>query len=65
MEKNKEPKDRTHRILDGLEMSYQKLVAFKKYKNSPLIVGSIGEVIEIQPDEIPPTTKCFRNKRAK
>jgi len=59
------PKDRTQRILDGLEMSYQKLVAFKKYKNSPLIVGSLGETIEIQPDEIPATTKYLRNKKAK
>ncbi len=49
--------DRTTRILKGLEKSYQKLVAFKHYKKSPLIIEKNKVIIEIQPEKILPTTK--------
>jgi hypothetical protein len=49
--------DTTLKILEGLEKAYKKLVEFKRYKNSPLVVAKDGVIIEIQPDEIPPTTK--------
>lgn len=48
--------ERTQKILEGLEKAYKKLVEFKRYKNSPLIVAKDGAIIEIQPDKIPPTT---------
>jgi sulfur carrier protein ThiS len=47
----------TQKILRGLEESYEKLVAFKKYKNSPLIVEKNGAIVEIKPDEIQPKTR--------
>ncbi len=50
--------EQTRRILRGLEESYEKLVAFKKYKNSPLIVEKNGTVVEIKPDEIQPKA-CY------
>lgn len=48
--------EQTQKILTGLERSYQKLVEFKKYKRSPLIVEKDGVIMEIQPDKILPTT---------
>lgn len=53
--KNKIDKQ-TQKILTGLESSYQKLVEFKKYKKSPLIVEKDGVIMEIQPEKILPTT---------
>jgi hypothetical protein len=49
--------EQTQKILRGLEKSYQKLVEFKKYKKSPLIVSKDGVIVEIQPEKILPTTK--------
>ena len=48
--------EQTQRLLRGLEKSYEKLVAFKRYKNSPLIVAKDGVISEIEPDKIDPTT---------
>jgi len=48
--------EQTQKILTGLERSYQKLVEFKKYKKSPLIVEKDGVIMEIQPEKILPTT---------
>jgi len=48
--------EQTQKILRGLEKSYQKLVEFKKYKKSPLIVSKNGVIVEIQPEKILPTT---------
>lgn len=54
--------DQTQKILTGLEKAYQKLVEFKRYKNSPLIVAKDGVVIEIHPDKIKPTTKYITHQ---
>ncbi len=48
--------EQTQKILTGLERSYQKLVEFKKYKKSPLIVEKDGVIMEIHPEKILPTT---------
>ena len=56
MNNNNEIDEKTQKILRGLEKSYEKLVAFKKYKKTPLIVSKNGVIVEIQPDKIPPTT---------
>ncbi|MGB7393774.1 MAG: hypothetical protein WA913_05215 [Pricia sp.] len=48
--------EQTQKLLTGLERSYQKLVEFKKYKKSPLVIEKDGVILEIQPDEIPLTT---------
>ena len=36
----------------GLEKAYQRMVEFKKRKNSPLIVSKDGKVVEIAPENI-------------
>lgn len=45
-----------NKIAKGLEVAYRKMVEFKKQKNSPVIVSKDGEVIEIKPENILPTT---------
>ena len=60
MDRNAEIKERRKKITEGLEISYQKLVEFKRYKNSPLIIGKDEEIIEVLPNEILPTTRYIR-----
>ena len=40
------------KIIKGLEKAYQKLVAFKKYKKSPMIILKDGKVFEIPYEKI-------------
>lgn len=56
MDKKTELKDKRKKIVEGLEKSYQKLVEFKHYKKSPLIITKNGEILEIAPEKILPTT---------
>jgi hypothetical protein len=56
MNNKNEIDEQTKKLLRGLEKSYQKLVEFKKYKKSPLIVSQDGVIVEIPYDEIPLTT---------
>lgn len=56
MDNKNQMDEQTKKILRGLEKSYQKLVEFKRYKNSPLVVAKDGVIVEIQPDKIQPTT---------
>jgi hypothetical protein len=44
------------KVAKGLEEAYRKMVEFKKYKKSPIIVSRDGKVVEIDPEEISPTT---------
>jgi hypothetical protein len=48
-------------IVKGLEEIYRKLVQFKKEKNSPMIVLQEGEITEVDPNDILPTTSYKRN----
>jgi len=43
------------KIAHGLEEAYRKMVEFKKYKKTPMIVSKDGKVVAIPPDDIPPT----------
>ena len=55
MEQSKPKSELRAQVELGLQKSYEKLVAFKKMHNSPLIVSENGKVVAIPPDEIPPT----------
>ena len=44
------------KIIKGLELAYRKLIEFKKYKKTPLLIDRKGKVVEIEPDKILPTT---------
>jgi len=47
VEKQMELRDK---ILFGLEKTYEKLIEFKKQKNSVLVVIRDGEIIKIKPE---------------
>ena len=61
MDKKAELRDRRDKIVVGLEKTYQKLVEFKRYKKSPLIIAKDGKILEIAPEEMLPTTSYIRN----
>lgn len=44
--------DNSDKIIKGLERAYKKLIEFKKYKKTPIIVFKDGKVVEIYPDKI-------------
>ncbi|MGB0888482.1 MAG: hypothetical protein ACPGSL_10185 [Vicingaceae bacterium] len=43
------------KILKGLEEAYKKLIEFKKYKKTPMVIGKDGKVIEISYKKIKTT----------
>lgn len=63
MDKREQINEKRNKIVEGLEKSYQKLVEFKRYKKSPLIVGRNGEIQEIAHEKILPTTTYIKNSR--
>jgi imidazolonepropionase-like amidohydrolase len=48
-------------IVKGLEETYRKLIQYKKEKNSPLVVIRNGKIVEVDPNEVLPTTSYKRN----
>jgi hypothetical protein len=50
----KEEKDKSleEKISEGLKLTKEKLLEFKKQKNSPLIVSKDGEIRELSPDKV-------------
>jgi hypothetical protein len=45
------------KILKGLEEAYRKLIEFKKYKKTPMVIGKDGKVVEIPYEKIKTTAK--------
>ena len=60
LKKDESVQELKEKIIKGLEEAYRKMVIFKKEKNSPLIISRNGKVVEIKPENIPPTTKYIR-----
>ncbi|MEO1053452.1 MAG: hypothetical protein AAFX87_22650 [Bacteroidota bacterium] len=56
-------KEERDKIVKGLEETYRRLVEYKKYKRSPIVVEQNGEVIEIDPNDIAPTTTYKRGNQ--
>lgn len=52
MDKKRLLDEKRKSIVDGLDKSFIKLLEFKKYKKSPLIVTRNGEVVEINPNSV-------------
>lgn len=44
--------DNSTKIIEGLERAYQRLLEFKRYKKTPIIVDKDGEIVELSPDKI-------------
>lgn len=49
-------KEERDKIVKGLEETYRRLVEYKKKKDSPMVVLRNGEIVEVDPNEILPTT---------
>jgi len=47
--KDKESNDRVNKILKGLELSYERLLAEKKAKNSELVILRDNKIVTIKP----------------
>jgi len=45
-------KELEEKITKGLEESYKKMVKFKRYKNSPIVISKDGKIIKVDPNSI-------------
>jgi sulfur carrier protein ThiS len=50
------------KIMEGLEIAYQRLIEFKKYKKTPIIVAKDGKVIEVSPYDIKTGEKVYKKQ---
>jgi hypothetical protein len=57
MENKKQESELSKKVFKGLEKAYEKMVEFKKYKKTPLVISQNGQLIEIPYQDIPPTAK--------
>lgn len=60
MENDKEKiehKELGKKLRKGLEKAYEKMVEFKKYKKTPLVLSQNGKLVEIPYQDIPTTAK--------
>lgn len=46
-----ELKELEENVFKGLRMARKKMIAFKKYKKTPIIVSRNGKVVELSPEE--------------
>jgi|AntRauTorckE5430_2_1112549.scaffolds.fasta_scaffold21757_3 hypothetical protein len=60
MENKSTFKEESKRILKGLETAYEKMILFKKSKNSSVVVSVDGEVKEISAEIAEQTTTYTR-----
>ena len=42
------------KILTGLDATYEKMVRFKRYKKSPIIVSKGGKIVKLDPFKVKP-----------
>lgn len=52
----KDISNKSEKIRRGLELAYERMIEFKKSKNTPLVVSVKGKIVEIDPYKAPPTT---------
>jgi imidazolonepropionase-like amidohydrolase len=52
--------ENVERIKEGLEKAYKKLIDYKKYKKTPIIVSKDGKIVEVSPDTISPTGNVYK-----
>ena len=55
-EKKTAAEELREKIIRNIELSSERLVEYKRYKKSPLIIIKGEEIIEIPPEDIPLTT---------
>lgn len=50
----------TEKIKEGLEIAYRRMVEFKKYKKTPIVVSKNGKIVEISPYDVPTEGKVYK-----
>jgi len=48
------------KIKEGLESTYKKLIEYKKYKKTPLIVSKGEKIVEIPPEKITTRNNVYK-----
>ncbi len=56
MDNSENLEEERRKIVKGLELAYERMIEFKKYKKTPLIISVDGKVVEVDPHDAPPTT---------
>ena len=47
--------EHTHQqVRKGLVLAYEAMLAFKRYKKTPVIISRNGQVLAVSPDDMPP-----------
>lgn len=59
METREQLRQLEEKVAKGLEKAYQRMVEFKKQKNSPLVISKNGKILRIPAEKIRPTTKAM------
>lgn len=59
METREQLRQLEEKVAKGLEKAYQRMVEFKKQKNSPLVISKNGKILRIPAEKILPTTKAM------
>ncbi|SDX91364.1 hypothetical protein [Hymenobacter psychrophilus] len=44
----------SQQIQEGLDAAYEHMLAFKRYKQTPVVIVQNGQVVAVSPDELPP-----------
>ncbi len=52
MSKSEKQKELFDKILKGLDLSYARLIEYKKQKNSVLVVMRDNEIVYLKPDQL-------------
>jgi hypothetical protein len=52
MSKTEKQNELFDKIIKGLDLSYQRLIQYKKQKNSALVVMRDGKIVHLKPDEL-------------
>ena len=43
----------SQQIQEGLDSAYENMLAFKRYKQTPVVIVRNGQVVAVSPDELP------------
>jgi hypothetical protein len=49
------------KLTQGFDLTYQRLLAFKRYKKTPLVIIKKSKIVEISPDEFEAQLKDLKN----
>ena len=47
----------SQQIEAGLDAAYENMLAFKRYKQTPVVIVRDGQVVHVAPEDMPPLNK--------